>query len=442
MDATILQPESKKAQADAIVSDAQWTPIQKVGFRFIFSLLTSFMICYGNPLPFIEYPMELLSNVLHVIVPWIGKNILNLSYEITVFTNGSGDTTYDYVTVFFTAVVAGLATIAWSIVDRKRKNYIVLFYWLTVAVRYYVALVLISYGLIKVFKSQFPAPGLFRLTQPYGNSSPMGLAWTFLGFSTGYNLFMGLAEVAAVLLVFRRTMILGAIITFMTTANVVAVNYFYDVPVKIYSTALLVMTVFVLAQHAPALFNFFIRNIPAKLDSSAPIKLTKSRRIAVVLIKTFLVGYALIFGSYQAYQGLTQYGYLAPKPPMYGLYKVKHYILGSDTIPPLMTDKVRWRQMSIEFAGFARVNHMTDSMSRFFAKIDTVQRAMDFKLREDSTVQCHFKYRSLQENEIELRGLARNDSVRIVFDRFTDIQKEFLLTSRGFHWINESPFNR
>jgi hypothetical protein len=26
--------------------------------------------------------------------------------------------------------------------------------------------------------------------------------------------------------------------------------------------------------------------------------------------------------------------------------------------------------------------------------------------------------------------------------RHTDAQKTFLLTSRGFHWINEYPFNR
>ena len=27
------------------------------------------------------------------------------------------------------------------------------------------------------------------LTQTYGESSPMGLAWNFMGYSTGYNLF-------------------------------------------------------------------------------------------------------------------------------------------------------------------------------------------------------------------------------------------------------------
>jgi hypothetical protein len=33
-----------------------------------------------------------------------------------------------------------------------------------------------------------------RLLKPYGESSPMGLLWTFMGYSTGYNLFTGGAE--------------------------------------------------------------------------------------------------------------------------------------------------------------------------------------------------------------------------------------------------------
>jgi hypothetical protein len=72
----------------------------------------------------------------------------------------------------------------------------------------------------------------------------MGLAWAFLGFSKGYILFMGLAEICAGLLLFRRTMTFGAIITLMTAMNVMAVNYFYDVPVKILSTHLVLMTLF------------------------------------------------------------------------------------------------------------------------------------------------------------------------------------------------------
>jgi hypothetical protein len=51
---------------------------------------------------------------------------------------------------------------------------------------------MIGYGSYKVIQSQFPAPTLLRLLEPYGQSSPMALLWTLMGASKSYNLFTGL----------------------------------------------------------------------------------------------------------------------------------------------------------------------------------------------------------------------------------------------------------
>jgi hypothetical protein len=40
---------------------------------------------------------------------------------------------------------------------------------------------MLVYGFIKVFPTQFHLPGPGRLVQPYGDSSPMALLWTFMG---------------------------------------------------------------------------------------------------------------------------------------------------------------------------------------------------------------------------------------------------------------------
>ena len=233
--------------SEEIKEAIEWSSFKKIGFRFLFIYISAFMIFVNNgAFPFWSYVMELPNKWLQMFIPWVGKNILNLSYDITVFTNGSGDTTYDYVIQLCILVIAFVGAIIWTLIDRNRSHYKTLYYWLTTGVRYYIALMLISYGMYKVIQLQFPYPGFYRLTQAYGDSSPMGLAWTFLGFSKGYNMFMGLAEVAAALLLFRRTVTVGAIITLMTTANVMAVNYFYDVPVKIVSTHLVLLTLFLL----------------------------------------------------------------------------------------------------------------------------------------------------------------------------------------------------
>src|SRR5690606_15196635 len=105
--------------------------------------------------------------------------------------------------------------------------------------RYYVAITLITYGLAKFWNGQFPGPRLDSLEQIYGNFSPMGLAWRFFGYSETYKTFMGLAEIIpGLLLLFRRTMVLGALLAIAVTTNIVLVNFSFDVPVKLLSTHL------------------------------------------------------------------------------------------------------------------------------------------------------------------------------------------------------------
>ena len=153
-----------------------WTKYQRILFRFIFSYFILFILIENNgAFPLWGYLMTHPTEWLHSLIPWVGRNILHLSYKITVFANGSGDTTYNYVIVFLIFSMAILASMIWSISDWNRQHYKKLYYWLTVAIRFYVALMLINYGIVKVFKIQFPYPGLYRLTQPYGDSSPMGL---------------------------------------------------------------------------------------------------------------------------------------------------------------------------------------------------------------------------------------------------------------------------
>jgi hypothetical protein len=82
--------------------------------------------------------------------------------------------------------LALIATIAWSLVDRKRRNYTRLHEWLRVYVRFALGVTMIGYGSYKVIQSQFPPPSLDRLLQPFGDASPMGLLWTFMGASGSY----------------------------------------------------------------------------------------------------------------------------------------------------------------------------------------------------------------------------------------------------------------
>lgn len=418
-----------------------WSTGQKIAFRYIFIFCMLFIFINNNgAYPFLYYIAEYPIALIDKLIPWIGKHILLLPSEVSVTISGSGDTTYDYIVVLTISVTALVGTILWTVLDRKSTHYTKLYYWLTVAIRYYIGLMLINYGLIKIIKLQFPSPNFHRLTQNYGDSSPMGLAWTFLGYSKGYNLLMGIIEVSSVFLLFRRTMTFGAIITLMSTANVMAVNYFYDVPVKITSTALFLMTLFLLLQHCKQLFTFFFTNESVSLSIlKAPEIKYKWLRITKVVGKLLLLGYVLMYGFVETLQSSKEYGDNAPKPTLYGLYIVDMYTINNDTIPPLITDSIRWQQLEIIWEGYATVRSMTNKQTRYTTKIDTVARKIDLIAR-DSMKKYSFTYAYQQPDKFILRGTTQKDSLSIIM-RNKKID-EFLLMNRGFHWINETPFNK
>ncbi len=86
---------------------------------------------------------------------------------------------------------------------------------------------------------QFSEPSFYNLLQPLGQMSPMGLAWVFKGFSSEYTIFSELMEViGGIPVLYYRTRYLGALILTGVMTNVMVLNYFYDVPVKLFSTEL------------------------------------------------------------------------------------------------------------------------------------------------------------------------------------------------------------
>ncbi len=163
--------------------------------------------------------------------------------------NGSGDTTQGYMTILDGFVLALLAATAWMLLGRRLPSRDATVDLLRSYLRYLLALAMLGYGLAKVSVefNQFPVVDGWRLDRTWGETSPMGVVWAFMGSSRPYTVFGGLAEVlGAVLLLWRHTAVIGAVVTAAVMTNVVLLNFCYDVPVKIYSTHLLLMSVLIL----------------------------------------------------------------------------------------------------------------------------------------------------------------------------------------------------
>ncbi len=412
----------------------QWPAYKKIIFRF--TSIYVFLFIMSN-----QFILSGLFNLLwQELIPWFGEAILQLP-EMDLKPTGSGDKMYNWVSILAYAIIAFLGTIIWSILDKKRPNYEVLLNWLLVLIRYYLIWQMCLYGLAKLFYMQFQPPSLSRLIEPFGDFSPMAVLWSFMGYSKGYTFFAGLGElVGGLLLLSRKTQTLGAMIILGVMANVMAMNFFYDVPVKILSTHLVLLALFLIAIDFQRIYRVFISN-----EATEPIEwmpYTKDKEF--LQMKNYLKWGAVILGLgffvYISTTNLKKYGPDAPKPPLYGLYNVTTFKINGIVQPPLLTDTIRWRRLLLERRNNARIYQMDDNKNRYRVEADTINHWLKIRMPKDKVFTDSLKYSLPAVHELQLNGVFQGDTLDILLKK--QPRDSFPLIKRGFHWVNEYPLNR
>lgn len=404
---------------------ANWHLRQKIVFRLVFSYVTLYII------------FLLLGFILESPLRWFADNVLQWGGDFEINNTGSGDRTYDYVKLGLNAVLAIIVTITWSVVDRNRPAYNQLFYWFLVFIRFTLFIAMLLYGLVKVFKGQFSDPSLVRLLEPVGELSPMGLAWTFMGHSLAYNIFIGFAEVlGGLLVIFRKTVTLGALIIIGVMSNVAMMNFTYDIPVKLFSIHLVIFASVLALTDLKRIIQVFVKN-----EASAPVKhyvpfteptLKKVISIGKILVTVVMVG-ATILQCFIQFK-LSESG---NKSEFYGIWEAEVFIKGQDTIPALITDTYRWRYLLLDEGETAYIKKMNDTLVPYEFETDSV--AQKLTIYSNNGSRAHpFVYTRTNPDYLRLKGIIHGDSVQVSLKRKP--LSDFLLLNRGFHWVNEKPF--
>jgi hypothetical protein len=405
---------------------SDWSPARRVAFRFAAVYLFLYLFPFPfNVVPGVDKLFAWWDSAWEVLVKWTGLHVFGVT--ITVMPAGSGDTTFNYVQLFCGVVIAALAAIVWSLLDRRTQDYDALHHWLRVYVRFYLATAMLGYGAAKVIQSQFPAPSLERLIQPFGDASPMGLLWTFMGASAAYNVFTGAGEMLGGLLVTtRRTTTLGALVIVAVMSNVTMLNFAYDVPVKLFSMHLLAMAVFLLLADLRRLANVLVLNRPAEAVELRP-QLGERWRWWAPAARTLFV-LALIALSFQ--QARENEQVYQKQSPFRGIWNVEEFAL--EGAP-------RWRRVVFDYPHSLGVQLMTDARQRFRLKLDESKRTLTLRPIEEPLKKFTIGY-TVAADVMTLDGQLDGKRLQARLRRMP--MPSFRLTSRGFHWINETPFNR
>ncbi len=378
---------------------------------------------------------------LRQITFWTAKHVFGLNRQLIFPNSGSGDKTFDWVQAFALLMIAAIGTVIWSLADRRRENYVSLHKWFRLFIRFALASEMFLYGLDKLIPLQMPFPSLTRLMEPYGNFAPMSVLWYSVGASKFYEIFTGCAEtLGGLLLIVPRLTTLGALVCLADMIQVFMLNMTYDVPVKLFSFHLILLSLFLLAPDARRLLNFFFTKRETAPSQDPPLfRKPRANRIAValqIIFGLYLAGYGL-YGSVQAW---SQFGGGIPKPELYGIWDVDQMSIDGQRRSPLLGDYDRWRRMTFDVMNATSFERLDDSWARYGSKIDAKAKTIALTKGSDKNWKASFTYDRPAQDQLILDGTM--DSHKIHMNLKLLDRSKLMIISRGFHWISEYPFQK
>jgi hypothetical protein len=165
------------------------------------------------------------------------------------------------------------------------------------AARWYVFLFLNVYGLGKIAGGQFYRRG--RLPEEVagtllGQASAFDLAWTFMGYSFAYILFIGLAEVVgAWLLLWSRTKLLGVAILLPVMLNILVFDaIFLDAYGALASATIYTVLLFVILAYNREAVGEAVRALTAVPAAAGPSPWGRRVRVAALALGLMAVLFA------------------------------------------------------------------------------------------------------------------------------------------------------
>ncbi|MGW6727486.1 DoxX family protein [Nocardia sp. NPDC055029] len=427
-----------------------WHPVTRLAFRFTVAYLGLFCLWMAQ-ISFVflgvlalQLPEEAIAWQMLSLAPvsgWIGEHVFGVEAELAM--NGSGDQAAIWIQCGLVLVAAVLITVVWSVLDRRRLAYPRLLSWFLTVLRLCVGGQMLFYGFAKLIPTQMPEPALTTLLTRVGDLSPMSMLWTQVGSSPAYEMALGGAEVLAGLLLFwARTATLGAMLSVISMAQVFLLNLTFDVPVKMLSGHLLLMSLVLLAPQARRLANVLVLERDSGPMVQPPLfgSARRNRWAAVVQVAAGLwVTGGLI---YLATQQWDEYGGGAPKPELYGIWEVAEFTAEASPVPPLTTDPVRWQRLIID-AGSAGYQRMDDSVVPVVATFDTEAHTMTLAAAPSApggppAATTTFTVDRSADDRLTLRGELDGRPVTVTLDRL-DLDS-FPLRGTDFRWVQNNPY--
>ncbi|OBH12543.1 hypothetical protein [Mycobacterium sp. E1747] len=345
---TVRSPVSTGETSDPLVVAPPWTWIQKLCFRFLFTIGVGMLIAVGGGSAVKDsvgrHPLE----PMIWLVAQIGS-YLTRGRGIEIAKSAGSDLLWFWCLHLGWVVLALMITAVWTVMDRGRSDYRGLSASLIVFARLGLALVMISYGLAKVIPVQMGFMTLphhqLKLT---GDTSLFETLWGFMGASAAYSVAAGLVElVSGLLLLWNRTQLLGALGSAMAMGQVLLLNMTYDVPVKLAVSELLLVAIGIASPYWPNLARVVFNHGETRpVVPSLPLGAGKRwlRRTGVVA-KFGIAGSLLVFSA--MWDAMLFTAYNTPTSTLDGVWRATSFTVDGREAALNQTSPQPWTNVAI-----------------------------------------------------------------------------------------------
>lgn len=240
-------------------------------------------------------------------------------------------------------------------------------------VRYFLAYIFVLYGFAKLYRTQLYEPFLHWKDTPLGELNGFALTWAFFGHSYPYSVFIALSQIlSAMLLCFRRTQLIGAVMLLPIIGNIVFVNFAYQVPVKLYSTVFLVMTGYLVLSDFRRLKVFFWNNgaTPAREEPEIEPRVRKRHYV----FKFVMILAIFAFNTYSFETMTNQAPYV--EHPVYGVWEIESSEVNGEVQYQRVETRDVWTKVIFEalFGG-----------NRAYVYIDGKKHSVNYTVNKDQS---------------------------------------------------------
>lgn len=351
-----------------------------------------------------------------------------------------------------TLLVAFVAALIWQKNDRFRWSNDTVYEAFCDFARFRLSIGMLFYGILLLFALFFPAPALSDLHTQYGQFAPWKIYYHSSAIAAaGYIQTIGFFQVlGAVLLLWRRTTILGVLLLLFVLSNIVLANFAYSMGDHLQAVYLFLLGLFLLLPELPKLYSVLVlrEKTPASHSSPSAMVVQPLRKFGIAVYAVSAIAFIALAG-FANRTGSWPYSQYEQLPGLAGYYQVTGFTLNKKVHPFSSTDSLRWKDIVFEHGPklSIRTNHPvpltaetpTDlwlgrDPGRYLTTGNGDRSFYEYTVRKDSmqlldaqkrTVAYSFQWSRPDSIRLELDGTTGNgEPINIVLQK---IDKQYLL---------------